>query len=64
MRTKEIHSFYEDEDANLVEIELQYCIGTNEKVKILNQKGVNCFENLSFYAFRSCRRMYMRKMLD
>ena len=62
-----IHSFWpghgEDND-NLVEedvvegnedlIETQYFNGTNEVVKILNQKCVICYERESVYAFRQC----------
>ena len=62
-----IHSFWpghgEDND-NLVEedvvegnedlIETQYFNGTNEVVKIFNQKCVICYERDSIYAFRQC----------
>ena len=52
----------EDEDDDLVEedeenedlIETIYTNGSNEMVKIFNQKNVICFERDSLYAFRHC----------
>ena len=49
----------EDEDDDLVEeeedlIETNYCNGTNEVVKIFNQKCVISYERDSVYAFRQC----------
>ena len=64
-----IHSFWpghgeDDDDDDLVEeavngrnedlIETQYFNGTNEVVKIFNQKCVICYERESVYAFRQC----------
>ena len=63
-----IHSFWhghgDNIDDDLVEedevegnedlIETQYFNGTNEVVKIFNQKCVICFERDSVYAFRQC----------
>ena len=64
-----IHSFWaghgeEEDDDDLVEedvvernedlIETQYFNGTNEVVKIFNQKCVICYERESVYAFRQC----------
>ena len=62
-----IHSFWPDhgeDDDDLVEedeiernedlIETQYFNGTNEVVKIFNQKCVICYERDSVFAFRQC----------
>ena len=43
-----------EEDENEVLVETNYCNGTNEVVKILNQKCVICYERDSVYAFRQC----------
>ena len=67
LEKSQIHTFYthneegeENEDDDLVEedeenedlIETNYCNGTNEVVKIFNQKCVICYEKDSVYAFR------------
>ena len=69
LECSQIHTFYphneegvENEDDDLVEedeenedlIETNYCNGTNEVVKIFNQKCVICYEKDSVYAFRRC----------
>ena len=64
----QVHTFYpheedeENDDDDLVEeveekedlIETNYCNGTNELVKIFNQKCVICYKKDSVYAFRQC----------
>ena len=66
LERSQIHSFYrhieedeEDEDDVLVEedeylTETNYFNGTNEVVKLLNQKCVLCYERDSDCAFRQC----------
>ena len=65
LEPSQIHTFYppieedEEEDDIKVEelddpVEPSYRNGTNEVVKIFNQKCVICYERDSIYAFRQC----------
>ena len=62
LERSQIHTFYphiekdaEDEvDVLVEEDEESYCDGTNEVVKIFNQKCVICNERDADYAFRQC----------
>ena len=55
--TLEDLSDIEDEIEDDIENEINEINGTNEIVKIFNQKCVICLENNSVYAFRNCGHM-------